>query len=112
MRRDQGRRVSTHTLTLKHTHVGHQQETHEIEAEAQSGQEQGLVERVPSQLRKLVQHGCGDALHVAELCGAARRESIKRNVLVGVCWCVCEKPYQRIDTQHKEHQEEHDGPKH
>lgn len=50
-----------------HTYISHQQETHQVEAEAQSAQEQGLVQRVRPELWKLVQHGCSDALHVAKL---------------------------------------------
>lgn len=29
-----------------------------------------------------------------------------------LCACVCVRPYQCIDPQHEEHQEEHDGPEH
>ena len=72
------------------THVGHQQETHQVEAETQSSQEQGLVERVEAELRELVQHSCGDALHVAKLCGAARRDGVKGTFILCVCVCVCE----------------------
>lgn len=50
-----------------HTHVSHQQETHQVEGKAQGSQEQGLVQGVGSELWELIQHGCGDALHVAEL---------------------------------------------
>lgn len=50
-----------------HTHVSHQQETHQVEGKAQGSQEQGLVQGVGSELWELIQHGRGDALHVAEL---------------------------------------------
>lgn len=68
------------------------------------------MERVQSELGKLVQHGCGDALHVAELCGPARADGIKGSFAVALCVWGGVRPYQCIDPQHKEHQEEHDGP--
>lgn len=89
----------------KHTHIRHQQETHQVEAKTQQAQEQGLVQRVPSELRKLVEHSGGDALHVAKLWGS-RAEDI---IYVGVDCIFASvnltsvQPYQCIDSQHKEH---------
>lgn len=58
----------------KHTHVSHQQQTHEVEAEAQRAQEQRLVQRVSSELRKFIQHSSGDPLHVPELGGEEKQQ--------------------------------------
>lgn len=49
------------------THISHQQETHQVEGKTQSAQEERLVQRVCPEVRKLIQHGRTDALHIAKL---------------------------------------------
>lgn len=49
------------------SHISDQKQTHQIEGEAKQSQEQGLVFEIGSELRKLIQHCCTDALHVTKL---------------------------------------------
>lgn len=84
----QGEQSHGHTegfLGLNHTYISHQQETHQVESKAQGAQEQGLMQGVGSELRELVQDGCGDALHVAKLWKNRRSQTPAHTVVYRHC---------------------------